>query len=57
MNCGIATITVCLLQKLWHGHTDCLSFTEVKRRLATLVLGSLQCTTRVSDGFAPALVD
>ena len=25
--------------ELWHGHNDCLSFTEVKRRWAMLVLG------------------
>ena len=24
MNFGIATMTLCLLQKLWRGHNDCL---------------------------------
>ena len=57
----ILSVSSCEAQKLWCGHNDCLSFTEVKWRWAMLVLGwvtlPLQCTTRVSDGFALTLVD
>ena len=39
MNCDVATITVYLFLQFWHGHNVHLSFTEVKCRWATLVLG------------------
>ena len=46
MNCGMATMTACLLQKL-------------SSNGLYLYQGGLplQCTTRVSDGFALALGD
>ena len=53
MNCDMAAMTLCLLQKLWRGHNDCHLQKFSSDGLHYYWDGlPLQCTTHFSDGFA-----